>query len=296
MRVGFLGLGRMGEPMATNLRRADLPLTVWNRSAPAARRLAQLGAVVRDSPAGVLAECDLTLLMLANATVIDGVLDRGTAQFADLVRGRLLVHMGTTSPGYSEGLGRDIVAAGGRYVEAPVSGSRVPAQRRELVAMLAGRPDDVDAVEPVVAHLCGSVLRCGDVPAAMTTKLAVNVFLITLVSGLAESFHFAERHGVDLDVFRAAITSGQMASPVAGVKLAKLMGGDLDPQAGIADVYQNAQLITAAARASGTATPLMDVCDVLFRETRDAGLAQADMAAVVHAVRERTARAARVSE
>lgn len=290
MRVGFLGLGRMGEPMATNLQRAGIPLVVWNRSAPATKRLADCGAQVRESPAAVLAECDVVLLMLANAEVVDAVLGRGTRQFDQRVRGRLLVHMGTTSPEYSQALGGDVVAAGGRYVEAPVSGSRGPAQRGELVAMLAGEADDLDVVESVVVPLCRSVLRCGAVPAAMTTKLAVNVYLITLVSGLAESFHFAERHGVDLGVFRTAITSGQMASPITAVKLDKLLADDFEPQAAIRDVWQNARLITAAARASGTATPLMDVCDSLFQETTEAGLSRRDMAAVVHGVRARSAR------
>ena len=289
-RIGFLGLGKMGEPMAANLQRAGVQLAVWNRSTPAAERLAELGAVVHATPTSAFVCCDVVLLMLADATVTDAVLGRGGPEFAACVRDKVIVHMGTTAPAHSEGLGRDVVAAGGRYVEAPVSGSRVPAQRGELVAMLGGRPDDVDLIEPLLAPMCRSTLRCGDVPAATTTKLAVNVYLITLMAGLAESFHFAERNGVDLEVFRTAINSGQMSSPIGAVKLDKLVRGDYAPQAAISDVYQNCRLITAAARAAATETPLMDVCDALFRETQDAGLGGADMAAVVRAVQLRTDR------
>jgi len=287
-RVGFLGLGRMGEPMAGNLQRSGHRLLVWNRSRPAEDRLAALGAEVRATPRDVIHGAQVTLMMLAHEEAIDAVLGRHGRGFATTVRGRMLVHMGTTAPEYSAQLAVDVRAAGGRYVEAPVSGSRVPAKRAELIAMLAGNPSDTAEVEPLLAPMCRSVLRCGDVPSGMTTKLAVNVFLITMVTGLVESFHFARRHGLDLEVFRTAINSGQMASDVGRVKLDKLISGDLSAQAAIRDVHQNSRLITAAALATATATPLMEVCDELYRETEDAGLGQEDMAAVLHALQLRT--------
>jgi 3-hydroxyisobutyrate dehydrogenase len=291
--VGFLGLGRMGEPMASNLQRGGRQLVVWNRSHQAADRLAALGAVVRATPREVLAEAPVTLLMLAHENAIDAALDRGGSEFTAAVRGRMLVHMGTTAPEYSARLADDVRAAGGRYVEAPVSGSRVPAQRAELVAMLAGDPSDVAVVETLISPTCRSVLRCGDVPSGMTTKLAVNIFLITMVTGLVESFHFARRHGLDLEVYRTAINSGQMASDVGRVKLDKLISGDLSAQAAIRDVHQNSRLIRAAAMATATATPLMEVCDALYRQTEEAGRGQDDMAAVLHALQLRTRRSTR---
>jgi 3-hydroxyisobutyrate dehydrogenase len=291
-RVGFVGLGRMGEPMAVHLQDSGHRLVVWNRSAPAAQRLASRGAVIARGPQDVLARSDITMLMLADADAIDTVLARRTRRFDETVCGRTIVHMGTTSPRYSAALAVDVRAAGGRYVEAPVSGSRVPAERGELVAMLGGRTEDVDEVEPLLRPMCRSTLRCGDVPSAMTTKLAVNVFLITLVTGLVESYHFARRHGVDVEVLRTAITSGQMASPIAAVKLDKLISRDLSAQAAIRDVHQNCRLITEAARTAATSTPLMDVCDALFAETTSAGLGHDDMAAVLTAIERRTARQA----
>ena len=98
--------------------------------------------------AEVFERAPVVLAMLANGAAIDATLGRGTAGFAPLVAGRTLVHMGTTAPAYSRGLEADVRAAGGRYVEAPVSGSRGPAQAGELVAMLAGSPDAVAARPP----------------------------------------------------------------------------------------------------------------------------------------------------
>ena len=137
MELGFIGLGVMGLPMARRLAAAGRPLRVWSRSGSAA--LDDMPGVHHAaSAAEVFEQADTVLLMLANAAAADAVLARGTPQFAHRVQGRTVVTMGTTAPEYSAGLAADVRAAGGRYVEAPVSGSRVPAEQGRLVLMLAG--------------------------------------------------------------------------------------------------------------------------------------------------------------
>lgn len=286
--IGFIGLGAMGEPMALNLRKAGVALVVWNRSAPKRAVLAQAGASVAEDAAHVFERCEIVLLMLANADAIDGVLGRGEPVFRQRVRGRTIVHMGTTSPGYSQGLEQAIRAAGGRYVEAPVSGSRKPAEAAQLVAMLAGEQDAVEAVRPLVAAMCRQCEYCGAVPAALTMKLAVNLFLITMVTGLAEAAHFAKRHGLDLAQFAAIVDAGPMASDVSRVKVAKLRHENFDEQASIENVLDNNRLVAAAARGARIASPLLDVCHMLYRETRELGLGRADMIAVVRAIEARS--------
>jgi 3-hydroxyisobutyrate dehydrogenase len=200
--------------------------------------------------------------------------------------------MGTTSPDYSEGLAEFVIAAGGSYVEAPVSGSRKPAENAELVAMLAGDPDAIERVRPVLAPMCRETFVCGPVPRALSMKLAVNVFLITTVTGLAESFHFADRHGLDPELLRSILDAGQMASSISRVKTAKLAARDFEIQAGIADVLKNNQLVLDAARSAGVAAPLIEVCHDLFAETVGLGRGTEDMAAVITAIEARTERAA----
>ncbi len=281
--VGFLGLGVMGRPMALNLARAGLPLVVWNRSGPAAEELRAAGAEVAASVSDLFDRSDRILLMLANGDVIDAVVGRGTPGFGDLVRDHLVVHMGTTAPAYSSALGRDVVSAGGRYVEAPVSGSRLPAEQGRLVAMLAGDDADLDEVEPLIAPTCASMVRCGAVPSGLLMKLAVNLYLVTTVSGLVESYHFAERMGLDLDRFREVIESGQMSSPISRTKLGALRTGDFAVQAALADVHYNARLITTAAREAGVATPLADTTEALFARAEQLGHGGLDMAGVLRA-------------
>ncbi|GAA2745589.1 NAD(P)-dependent oxidoreductase [Terrabacter aerolatus] len=286
-RVGFIGLGIMGRPMASHLLRSGVPLSVWNRSAGASGALQALGATVADSPADVFGVSDVVLLMLAHESAIDEVLQRGTAQFADMVSGRTVVHLGTTSPDYSAALGGDVEAAGGDYVEAPVSGSRVPAERGELVALTAGRPAVLDRVEPLLAPFCREVLRCGAVPSGTGTKLAVNLYLCTMVAGLAEAYHLAIALGLDPGAFQRALDAGPMASAVSTLKLAMLVERDFETQAAIRDVHRNTRLVAHAARAVGAVSPLLDVTRELFRETEDLGSGALDMAAVVTALERR---------
>jgi 3-hydroxyisobutyrate dehydrogenase len=200
--------------------------------------------------------------------------------------------MGTTSPEYSRGLEADVRAAGGEYVEAPVSGSRTPAETGQLVAMLAGEEAAVETVRPLVQPMCRETVACGQVPSALLMKLSVNVFLITMVTGLAEAFHFADRHGLDQGQLLDVLDAGPMASSVSRIKAAKLVARDFDVQASIRDVLMNNQLIADEARGSKVASPLLDVCHALFGETVGLGLGHLDMAAVVRALEARTDRGA----
>ncbi|QMU74036.1 NAD(P)-dependent oxidoreductase [Streptacidiphilus sp. P02-A3a] len=288
MDVGFLGLGVMGQPMALNLARAGTPLVVWNRTPARSEPLRAAGALVAAEPAEVFRLAEVVVLMLADGDAMDAALGRGTPDFAANVAGRTVVHMGTTAPEYSRALADEVLAAGGRYVEAPVSGSRAPAEAGELVAMLAGEPSAVDAVRPLLAPVCRETVDCGPVPNALTMKLAVNLYLITMVTGLTEAFHFAERHGLDLERFTAVLDAGPMASGVSRVKAPKLLTGDFTVQAGVVDVLKNNRLIAEAARAAGLASPLLDVCHALFGEAVALGHGGADMVAVLHAIEART--------
>ncbi len=285
MTVGFLGLGLMGQPMALNLVRAGTPLIVWNRTPERTVPLREAGATIAGTPADVVAAADVVFLMLAGPDAIDAVLST-VPDLGDTI----LVHMGTTSPAYSEQLGDAVRSAGGRYLEAPVSGSRRPAEEGRLVAMLAGDPDDLARVRPLLAPMCHEAIACGPVPQGLLMKLAVNIFLITTVTGLAETWHFADRHGLDPDKLATVLNAGQMASPISRVKTAKLLTGDFSAQAALADVLENNRLIAEQAEATGVAVPLLDASHALYREAVALGHATADMAAVIHAHEARTGR------
>lgn len=288
MDIGFIGLGVMGQPMALNLARAGTALIVWNRSADKSEPLRAAGASVATSPAEIFRQARVVILMLVDGAAIDSVLGRGTPDFGANVADHTIVHMGTTSPDYSRGLEADIRTAGGNYVEAPVSGSRKPAEAGQLVAMLAGERATMEEVRPLLQPMCHETIMCGPVPTALLMKLSVNLFLITMVTGLAEAVHFADRHGLNMQQFLAVLDAGPMASSVSRVKALKLVARDFAAQASISDVLKNNRLVAEAARESNLASPLLDVCHALYCETVALGHGQSDMVAVVHAIEART--------
>jgi 3-hydroxyisobutyrate dehydrogenase len=282
--TGFVGLGTMGEAMALNLVKAGTPLMVWNRSAAKCGPLAAAGAIVARDPSDLFDRCDVVILMLADGMAIDAVLARGHGAFEGRVAGRTLINMATVPPAYSKALETDIRAAGGRYVEAPVSGSRVPAEAGQLVAMLAGASEDIAMIRTLLTPMCRQSVDCGAVPGALLMKLAVNVFLITLVTGLAEATHFAKQQGLDLATFVAVVDAGPMASDVSRVKAAKLVARDFTRQAAIFDVLKNNRLVVEAAREARVATPLIDTCLALYGQTEELGHGDEDMVAVIRAI------------
>lgn len=267
--------------MAANLLRAGIPLCVYNRSPEPCEALASAGAEIATSAAHLFARCETVVLMLPDDDSADTVLGRDSADFASRVAGRLIINMGTHSPDYSRALSRDIAALGGRFVEAPVSGSRGPAETGELVAMVAGAPDAVADARPLIAPMCREQIHVGDVPRAMAMKLAVNLYLISSVTALAEATRLATASGLDLDQFARVITAGPLGSSMATTKLDKMVRRDFAPQAAVRDVLKNARLVASAAERLGTEAPLLRESLARFQAIQSMGSGTLDMAAIL---------------
>lgn len=278
--TGFIGIGLMGQPMAVNLARSELPLKVWNRTPEKLEPAIAAGAVPVRDVEEIFASCEAIFLMLSTSEAVDTVLGRGNASFRKRVSGKLIINTATVRPEYSVALAAEIRSAGGRYVEAPVSGSRQQAQERRLVAMLAGEPEDVDNARTLLSHTCKECFDCGPLPGALKMKLAVNLFMIVMVTGLVEAFHFAERAGIDLPTLREILAASPMASNVSQVKAHKLATRDWAPQAALADVLKNTDLVGEATVAAGAAAPLLRTCGELYARASELKLGAFDMVAV----------------
>lgn len=158
---------------------------------------------------------------------------------------------------------------------------------------MRGDDDAVTTVRSLLTPVCREMFVCGAVPGALLMKFSVNLFLITVVTGLAEAFHFAERHGLDQRLFRDVLDAGPMASAVWRGKALKLLERDFPVQAAAADVLKNNRLIAEAARKADLTSPLLDVCHALYDETVQRGHGGEDMVAVLRALEARTAGAPR---
>jgi 3-hydroxyisobutyrate dehydrogenase len=283
MRVGFAGLGLMGFPMAANLLRAGIEVAAYNRSAAPRDALKLLGARTFDRAADLFEVVDCVILMLADDRATDEVLGRGSPEFQRRVEGKLIVNMGTHAPVWSKALENDLIAAEARFVEAPVSGSRGPAEAGKLVAMLAGDQQGIEQLEPLFAHMCRQTVRTGAVPSAMACKMSVNLFLITSVAALAEAARMAGDLGVEPRAFTQVMVEGPLGSDVVRAKLEKMMSGDFAAQAAIGDVCKNADLVLATADGIGLDAGLLAFARGRFKAVLLSGGAELDMAAVITA-------------
>lgn len=283
--VGFIGLGLMGQPMALNLALSGVPLRIWNRTPGKLAQVLDAGATAAASVDEIFLHCEVVILMLATPAAIDAVLGRADGRLTTRVSGKLIINTGTTAPDYSAALAAAIRAAGGRYVEAPVSGSRQQARERKLVAMVAGDPDGIRTARALLGAICRDTFDCGAVPGGLKMKLAVNHFMIVMVTGLVEAFHFARHAGIDPDALRDVLAASPMASNVSQVKAGKLASGDWQPQATVADVLRNIDLVTDAAGAAGAFAPLLGICRSLYSQGVALNCADLDMVAVSEVLR-----------
>ncbi|WP_170113292.1 NAD(P)-dependent oxidoreductase [Ahniella affigens] len=282
MTVGFIGIGRMGEPIARRLLQSGQPLVVWSRTPHHADTLRADGGIVASSSEALLGTCETVLLMLRDEAAIDAVLARGSKTFARLTRDHCIVQMGTVDPLWSQRFGEDLTAAGARYVEAPVSGSKIPAERGTLLGMLAGAESDLERIEMLLAPVCQTFIRCGAVPQAMQLKLAVNHYLVGMVCVLSEAVQSARRTGIPLARLASALNLGPMASPVMQTKLQQFVQNDFAAQAAIDDVMHVAELVLAQAERAGAPSPLMQQCHEHLVRAHARGFGQLDMAAVLN--------------
>lgn len=285
-QIGLIGLGRMGAAMATRLLGAGHELAVWNRSRTAATQAEAQGAHVNAEIADLFCRSDTVLMVLATAEAADSVLGRSGTALAVDVAGRLVIQLGTTLPSHSLALAEAISANGGRYVEAPVSGSRVPAEQGRLVAMLGGACErDLAQAEAILESLTAKRVRVGKPPMAMRMKLAVNALTVPLVIALSEAWGIAEALGLDMRLFVEVLNDGSMASDFSRGKLAKLLEQDWAAQASITDVLMNAHLIVTAARDAGSSASLVTVCESLLQRAQQSGHGAFDVVAASSVLR-----------
>ncbi|KAF4338967.1 gamma hydroxybutyrate dehydrogenase [Fusarium beomiforme] len=278
MRIGFLGLGTMGTPMALNLCR-KFPVTVWNRSSSKYSALLKAGATIGKTPSHVVEQSDYIFTMLFDGPAIQSVIDNDS-NVTKAIRGKTLINTSSVSAEFSNKLAQQVHEAGGNFIEMPVSGSKIPAEQGQLVGMIAGDPDVATKIKPVVEPITKAAIYCGPIGSGLKAKYAVNLFLVSVTAGLAESINLARAQGLDLTAFGEVLDNCPLASAYSKVKIAKILKDDWSPQAAIKDCYNSTELIKTAAHELQVETPLIQLCNSLYKDAKDNGLGEEDMMAV----------------
>ena len=275
--VAVLGTGTMGAGMARSCRREGLTVRAWNRTRSKAEPLADDGVVVCDSAAEAVAGADVVVVMLFDEAAVLDVLDAAGAAGA----GAVWLQSATVGPEGAERIDAAARERGLAVLDAPVLGTKAPAESGSLVYLLSGDADAVERARPALDAMSSRVVVAGSEPgAASALKLVCNAWVVSLNTAVAQSVALAQGLGLDPQQFLDAIEGGPTDSGYAHVKTAAMVGGDYAPSFALDGVRKDLGLITAAAQGVGADTRVLDAMDALYADASAAGHGEEDMAAV----------------
>ncbi len=225
LRIGFIGMGRMGVRMAPHLLEAGFELTVYNRTAERCRSLAALGATVAESPAALAAASDVVITMINDAAAASEVLLGPAGALETLRTGSAVIEMSTIGPAAARALGRAAAERCVDFLDAPVSGSIAAAEAATLLTMVGGEHAAFERLRPVLAAMTASQHYLGSVGAGAAMKLAINAMIAVTNQAVAEALVLAERSGIDRAAAYGVLSGSAVASPYVKYK----QGHFLDP-------------------------------------------------------------------
>lgn len=287
MRVGVIGIGVMGEPIAKNLHKAGHSVAVYNRTNSHCEGLRSLGMLVAETAQQLIDASDVIVLMLPSHVEVNQVLACSTdGSVGASVKGKTVVMMSTVAPAYSAELCANLAAVGACYVEAPVSGSKQPAETGQLLILAAAAtPEYIDDVQPLFDAIGRKTVRCGPVPTAMRMKLANQLLLIACFEAITEATYFAAGIGLDVALFLEMAQAGPLANDVLRMKAPKILVDDFTQQAPIRHVSKDIGLVCDEAAQRGLWVPVAEVNRALFSKAMQCGQSQDDAVGIVKILR-----------
>lgn len=283
--VGFIGVGIMGLGMCHNLLKSGRSLVVWNRSREAADALAAEPAsagrvTVADTPAAVVAACDLTYSMLST-------LDASVAVFPVIIdalrSGKKLVDCATLTVERMQAMAAVVRGRGAAFLEAPVSGSKAPAEQGQLIFLVAGDQAAFDAARDDMSAMGKKTCYFGEVVGKGTEmKLVVNMIMCVQLNAVAEGFNLASACGLDVNELAEVLNNGAMASPMVKGKLPMMAANNFAPQFPLKHAQKDLRFAVALADAHDVAVPVAAASNEQFKSirARDGDL---DFSAIVRA-------------
>ena len=279
--IGFIGLGTMGAPMASNLLRAGYPVTVYNRTASKAAPLTELGAAVAPSPKEAAAGADVVITMVSNDDSIAEVYEGENGVLAGIRPGTTVIDCSTISPALVQRLAKQVAALGGAFLDAPVTGSSPAAIDGTLVFMVGGSAETLAQVTDLFDTMGKKVLHMGDNGSGAVAKLAHNTIVGINNLALAEGFAIAAKSGLPADRFLELVQLGSAGSKAAELKGRKIIEHDFTNQFSLALMLKDLKLASALTDGSGIPAPMLNLAKSLFQAGQTQGFGDEDLSSIV---------------
>ncbi|MEM6836478.1 MAG: NAD(P)-dependent oxidoreductase [Cyanobacteria bacterium P01_C01_bin.120] len=283
MKIGILGTGLMGAPMAVTLQQGGHTVVAYNRSSEKLQPLAKQGITVEKSPAAVIEACDCTLLMLADAAAIADILFAANTPAA--LAQNTVIQMGTIAPDQSRELMAQVTAAHGNYLEAPVLGSIPQVKDGSLIVMVGSTPEQFDQWQPVFTCLGEQVLHMGPVGAGAAVKLAMNQLIGSLTTAFALSLALVQRENISVDAFMDIVRNSALYAPTFDKKLSRMCDRNFaNPNFPTKHLLKDMRLFAQAAESAELEPELAESVAAVVQKAIAQGLADADYSALYAAV------------
>lgn len=285
-RIGFIGLGIMGKPMARNLLKAGYPLTVYNRSGGAVDELAAEGATPAASPREVAERSDVVITMLPDVPTVERVIGGENGVLEGSRPGMLVIDMSTSTPAQARELARIADQRGVAMLDAPVSGGDVGAQQGALSIMAGGSDEAFQRAAPVFHVLGKTVVHVGDSGMGQVVKACNQIIVALTLEAISEALVLGSKAGVDPAVMLQALSGGFAGSKVMEVRGRNFLEHDFRPGARVSIHHKDLGIALAAGRQYGVALPVTGIVDAMFQALEARGQAEQDHSALLTVIEE----------
>ena len=290
-RIGFIGLGIMGKPMARNLLRAGYPLVVYNRSRAAMDELAAGGAQTADSPRQVAERSDVVITMLPDSPDVESVIAGTSGDAADSVLagcrpGMLLIDMSTISPVVARALAKAAGARGAGMLDAPVSGGDVGARQGTLAIMAGGAREDFDRALPILQTLGKTITHVGESGAGQVVKACNQIVVALTIEAVSEALVLGSKAGVDPGVVLQVLSGGLAGNKVMEVRGPNFLRHDFTPGFKIALHDKDLGIALAAGHEYGVPLPVTAMVEQMLLALRTRGQGEQDHSALLTLIEE----------
>jgi len=280
MQIGFIGLGIMGSRMAANLVRAGMTVAVYNRTAERARPLGEVGATVVASAADAVREADIVITVLSDPQAVRAVAVGEGGILSAMGSGSLWVDCSTVDPACVQEMAAAAGERGVRYVDAPVAGSKGPAEKGELLFLAGGDVADVAQAAPLFAVMGKRTIHAGPVGSGASLKLCNNLMLGAAMLAFGEAVAAGRAMGLDEEVLLEALTSSPVSAPFLALKRNKVRDADWAVEFPLKHQHKDLHLLLETAYAAGLPLPLAAAVKERYGDARARGLGDADFSAV----------------
>lgn len=282
--IGFIGLGLMGRPMARNLQAAGAGVIIHNRSQGVVEELAGEGMTPAKTPAEVAGQADVVILMLPDTPAVEAVLLGPDGVVAGLKPGALVIDMGTTKVTATRTFAKEVEAAGGAYIDAPVSGGTIGAEAGELTIMAGGSDEAMARAKPVFDVLGKATTHVGPVGTGQVAKAANQVIVGLNIGAVAEALTLAKKAGADPARVRLALAGGFADSRILEVHGLRMVKGAFDPGGKCTTQRKDLSQALELAEELGIELPATALNMALYDRVIQAGHGELDHSALIKAL------------